>query len=185
MNDGMITSEVTMPYAKALMDLAKESGVVDNVGQEVAGLLSLLKESDELQRFLGNPLMDPEAKKGVLRQIAEGQVNPFVLTVLFLLVDRNRIMYLGGILEQYQVLLRELKQIVVADVTAATELSEEQTSMIRERVIGLTGAHNVELSVQVDPDLLGGLIVKVGSQVIDASLRGQLRRIGMQLATAA
>ncbi len=185
MKDSTMTSEVTLPYAKALMDIAKENGVVDQVGNEVAGLLAVLNDSAELTQFLGNPLIEPEAKKGALRQIAEGKVNPAVLSVLLLLVDRNRIMYLDGVLEQYQVLLRELKQTVLADVVSAVALSEEQTATIRERVAALSGAQNVELSVQIDPDLLGGLIVKVGSQVIDASLRGQLRRIGMQLASAA
>lgn len=185
MNDGTMTSEVTMPYAKALMDIAKENGVTEHIGNEVASLLTVLRSSEELSQFLGNPLIDPEAKKGVLRQVAEGQVNPAVLSVLLLLVDRNRIMYLEGVLEQYQVLLRELKQIVLADVVSAVELSEEQTATIRGQVAALSGAQNVELSVQIDPSLLGGLIVKVGSQVIDASLRGQLRRIGMQLAATA
>jgi F-type H+-transporting ATPase subunit delta len=70
-------------------------------------------------------------------------------------------------------------------VVAAVELSEDQQHAIRDRVQAMTQANSVELSVQVDPSLLGGLIIKVGSQVIDASLRGQLRRIGMQLATTA
>jgi F-type H+-transporting ATPase subunit delta len=185
MNDGTITSEVTMPYAKALMDIAKENGVTDQIGAEVTDLLSLLRSSRDLQQFLGNPLIDPEAKKAVLGQITADQVNPSLTTVLMLLVDRNRIMYLEGVLEHYQTLLRELNQTVLADVVSAVDLSEDQTSVIKQRVAGLTGARNVELSVQVDPSLLGGLIVKVGSQVIDASLRGQLRRIGMQLATTA
>lgn len=185
MKDGTTVSEVALPYAKALMDIAKENGVIDAIGSEVSSLLEALRNSDELTQFLSNPLIDPEAKKGTLRQITEGQVNPAVTTVLLLLVDRNRIMYLEDVLEQYQVLLRELKQTVLADVVSAVPLSEEQTATIRDRVAALSGAQNVELSVQVDPDLLGGLIVKVGSQVIDASLRGQLRRIGMQLATAA
>ncbi|NJL48333.1 MAG: F0F1 ATP synthase subunit delta [Leptolyngbyaceae cyanobacterium SM2_5_2] len=179
------SSEITMPYAKALMDLAKAHGVADQVGAEVAELQAILASSEDLNQFLANPLIVPEAKKGVLRQIGEGKVTPFLLSVLLLLVDRNRIIFVDGILEQYQVLLRELNQTVLADVTAATELSEEQASAIRERVVGLTGARNVELSVRVDPSLLGGLIVKVGSQVIDASLRGQLRRIGIQLAAPA
>ena len=70
-------------------------------------------------------------------------------------------------------------------MVAAVELSEDQQHAIRDRVQAMTQANSVELSVQVDPSLLGGLIIKVGSQVIDASLRGQLRRIGMQLATTA
>jgi F-type H+-transporting ATPase subunit delta len=185
MNEGAVSSEITMPYAKALMDIAKDNSLTDQIGVEVAELLEVLDGSEELTQFLANPLIDPEAKKGVLRQIAEGKVNPFLLNVLLLLVDRNRIMFLDGVLEQYQVLLRELNQTVLADVISAVDLSEEQATVIKERVAGLTGARNVELSVQIDPSLLGGLIVKVGSQVIDASLRGQLRRIGIQLAATA
>lgn len=185
MNDNIMTAEVTAPYAQALMSIAQDSNSADQVGQEVADLLEILESSDELSQFLVNPLMDPEAKKGVLRQIAEGKVSPFLLNFLLLLVDRNRVMFLESILKQYQALLRELNQTVLANVTAATELSDEQKSAIKTRVANLTGANSVELSVQTDSSLLGGLIIQVGSQVIDASLRGQLRRIGMQLATTA
>jgi F-type H+-transporting ATPase subunit delta len=66
-------------------------------------------------------------------------------------------------------------------VITAVDLSEQQRSQIQDRVKGLTGANSVDLVVTIDPSLLGGVIVKVGSQVIDASLRTQLRRIGMQL----
>jgi F-type H+-transporting ATPase subunit delta len=112
-------------------------------------------------------------------------VSGFVLNFLLLLVDRGRVAFLKPVLQQYQALLRELNQTVLADVIAAVELSDEQLQAIRDRVQAMTGANSVELSVQVDPSLIGGLVIKVGSQVIDASLRGQLRRIGMQLATTA
>jgi F-type H+-transporting ATPase subunit delta len=185
MNDNTMVAEVAAPYAKALMSIAQDNNSAEQVGQEVAGLLGALESSDELNQFLGNPLIAPEAKKGVLKQITEGNVNQFVLNFLMLLVDRNRVMYLESILRQYQALLRELNQTILADVTTATELSDEQKEAIKSRVISMTGASNVELSVEIDPSLIGGLIIQVGSQVIDASLRGQLRRIGMQLSTAA
>jgi F-type H+-transporting ATPase subunit delta len=70
-------------------------------------------------------------------------------------------------------------------VITAVDLSEQQRSQIQDRVKGLTGANSVDLVVTIDPSLLGGVIVKVGSQVIDASLRTQLRRIGMQLTATA
>jgi F-type H+-transporting ATPase subunit delta len=129
--------------------------------------------------------VNSEAKKAVLKQIAEGKVSPFLLNFLMLLVDRNRIIFLAGILQQYQVLLRELNQTVLADVIAATDLTDAQKEAIKTRVANLTSARSVELSVQLDPTLIGGLVIKVGSQVIDASLRGQLRRIGMQLSATA
>ena len=185
MNDTTLSSEIAGPYAKALMSVAEDQNAVDQVGGEVANLLEVLASSQELTGFLMNPLMSPDSKKGVLRQIAEGNVSDFVLRFLMLLVDRGRVAFLMPILRQYQTLLRELNNTVLADVAAAVELSEEQQNAIRDRVKTMTGANSVELSVQVDPSLIGGLVIKVGSQVIDASLRGQLRRIGMQLATIA
>lgn len=185
MNDSTITSEITDPYAQALMGVAKDSNLADQIGEETNRILDLLDSSDELTQFLANPLVDPEAKKGALRQITADQVNPFVINFLMLLVDRGRIMYLGEILRQYQNLLRELNQTVLAEVTSAVELSDEQKEAIRQRVTEISGARQVDLSAQVDSNLLGGLVVKVGSQVIDASLRSQLRRIGMQLGAPA
>ncbi|NMF83488.1 ATP synthase F1 subunit delta [Nodosilinea sp. P-1105] len=184
MKNGTVSSEITAPYAQALMSIAQDNNVTDQVGAEAAELLDLLDSSEDLQQFLANPLVETEAKKAVLRQIAEGSVSPFVLSFLLLLVDRGRIPMVEDILRQYQALLRELNQTVLAEVTSAVDLSEEQRSDIKARVAGFTSARDVELSVQVDPSLLGGLIVQVGSQVIDASLKGQLRRIGLQLSAA-
>jgi F-type H+-transporting ATPase subunit delta len=92
---------------------------------------------------------------------------------------------LPAICEQYQELLRKLKQAVLAEVTSAVELSDEQKQAVREKVIAITGAREVDLETQVDRDLIGGVIIKVGSQVVDASLRGQLRRISLRLSGAA
>lgn len=182
MNDTTLSSEIAGPYAKALMSVADDNSAADQVGGEVADLLEVLTSSDELTGFLSNPLMAADSKKEVLRQICEGKVSGFLLNFLLLLVDRGRIAFLQPVLQQYQALLRERNQTVLADVTSAVELSEEQQNAIRDRVKAMTGANSVELSIQIDPALIGGLIIKVGSQVIDASLRGQLRRIGMQLA---
>ncbi|WOD38419.1 ATP synthase F1 subunit delta [Nodosilinea sp. E11] len=185
MNDTTLSSEIAGPYAKALMSVAEDNQAIDQVGAEVGDLLEVLASSEELTGFLANPLVSSDAKKGVLRQIAEGKVSDFLLSFLLLLVDRGRVAFLQPVLRQYQALLRELKQTVLADVTTAVELSDEQRQAICDRVQAMTSANSVELSVQVDPSLLGGLVIKVGSKVIDASLRGQLRRIGMQLATTA
>jgi F-type H+-transporting ATPase subunit delta len=90
MNDSM-TAEITTPYAQALMAIAKDANAADQVGQEVSDLLEVLDSSEELSTFLMNPLMTAEPKKGVLRQIAEGKVSPFLLSFLLLLVDRGRV----------------------------------------------------------------------------------------------
>ncbi|MEO0490880.1 MAG: ATP synthase F1 subunit delta, partial [Cyanobacteria bacterium J06659_2] len=87
------------------------------------------------------------------------------------------------IFNQYQILLRELKGVVLAEVVSAVGLSEDQANLVRQRVLEMTGASGVELESTVDSDLLGGVIIKVGSQVIDASLRSQIRRLSLQLSS--
>jgi F-type H+-transporting ATPase subunit delta len=180
----LISGEVVEPYAEALMSVAQSNDLVDRIGEDAAALLNLLKESPELDQFLGNPIVKAEDKKAVLQRISGDQLHPFTLNFLKLLVDRRRILFLEGICKQYQARLRQLKQTVLAEVTSAVELSEQQQQSVREKVIAMTGANQVDIETKIDPDLIGGVIIKVGSQVVDASLRGQLRRIGLRLSSA-
>jgi len=100
---------------------------------------------------------------------------------LKLLVDKGRILFLEGIGKQYLARLRELNQTVLAEVTSAVPLSDAQQQTVREKVQAMSSARQVEIETKIDADLIGGVIIKVGSQVIDASLRGQLRRLGIRL----
>ncbi|MBD2462125.1 F0F1 ATP synthase subunit delta [Oscillatoria sp. FACHB-1407] len=185
MSSNLVTSEVLEPYAQALMSVAQSNDLVDRFGEDVSFILSLLDESSELEDFLANPLVNADAKKNVLAQLTSETIHPFVLNFLRVLVDRRRILFLRGVCKQYQSLLRQLRQTVLADVTSAVELNDEQKEAVRQKVVAMTGAQQVELDTRIDPELIGGVIIKVGSQVVDASLRGQLRRIGIRLNSAA
>lgn len=175
-----LASEIAVPYAQALMALAKDQSKTDQFGDDANALLDLIDASSELKDFLMNPLMSADAKKGVLQQ-ACADSDPLFANFLKLVIDKGRVVFLIDILKQYRALLRSLKGVVLAEVTAAIELTDEQKSAICTRVQAMTGAQSVELSVALDPDLLGGVIIKVGSQIVDASLRGQLRRLSLQL----
>jgi F-type H+-transporting ATPase subunit delta len=176
-----ITAEIVEPYAEALMSLAKSKDLTDQFGVEIGALLSILAESPDLNQFLASPIYPIEKKQAVVRQAFEGKVHPYLFNFLMLLVDRQRILLLQGIGEAYQALLRELKQIVLAEVTSAIELTSEQQQQVIDRVKSMTKAQDVELKMHIDPDILGGVVIKVGSQVLDASLRGQLRSIRVSL----
>ncbi|RZM82440.1 ATP synthase F1 subunit delta [Leptolyngbya iicbica] len=175
-----ISLEIADPYAQALMALAQDQNLEDQFGESAQEILDLLSASEELDRFLSNPLVAEESKKGVLEQIST-DLNPLFKNFLKLLVDKGRIGFIAPILKRYQELLRQLRRTVLAEVTAAVELSEAQQDQIRQKVVAMTDAQHVDLAVTIDPTLLGGVIIKVGSQVVDASLRGQLRRLSMQL----
>jgi F-type H+-transporting ATPase subunit delta len=181
---GMIATEVAEPYAQGLMSVAQAQNLIDRFGEDASFILTALRDSEELKQFLANPLIKPDSKKAVLRQIAGDQFHPYFINFLMLLVDRGRILYLQEICQQYQALLRQLRQTVLAEVISASDLNDGQKDAVRHRVMQMTGAHQVDLETRIDPELIGGVIIKVGSQVVDASLRGQLRRIGLRLSEA-
>lgn len=174
-------SEVAAPYAQALLSIAKSKDSVDAISQIAADFLNLLKESEGLSTFLANPIANSEAKRGVITKVLGDETNTEMKNFLLLLVDKGRIYLAEPILQQFQAQVRELKQTVLAEVTSAIELSNEQKETVRQKVLSITQANAVELETSVDPDLIGGVIIQIGSQVLDASLRGQLRRISLQL----
>ncbi|WP_341731403.1 ATP synthase F1 subunit delta [Microcoleus sp. EPA2] len=178
-----INTQVLQPYASALMSLAKSNNLSEQFGNDIRSLLSMLESSEELRQFLANPLVKPDAKKAVIQQITGEEINPLMRSFLSLLVDKGRILFLEGIGKQYLTQLRELNQTVLAEVTSAVPLSEAQQQTVSEKVQSMTGARQVEIETKIDADLIGGVVIKVGSQVIDASLRGQLRRLGIRLAS--
>lgn len=183
MKEGGVIAEVVEPYAEALMAVAKEHNLTEPFGEDIRSLLGLLEGSEELRQFLASPILSADKKKAVLRQILGEQVNPFMVNFLMLLVDRRRILFLEGIAKQYLALLRQLNQTVLAEVSSAIPLSDAQQQAVREKVMAMTGARQVELELKIEPELIGGVIIRVGSQVIDSSLRGQLRRISLRLAS--
>jgi F-type H+-transporting ATPase subunit delta len=184
MSKTLVSSEIAEPYAQALMSIARTDNLTESFGENLRTLEALLEESPEFREFVANPLIKPEDKKSLLRQVVGTDAHASLINFLMLLVDRRRIIFLEGIVKQYLALLRELNQTVLAEVISTQPLNEEQSSAISERVKTMTQARNVEIKTTIDPDLIGGVIIKVGSQVIDASLRGQLRRIRLSLTKA-
>jgi F-type H+-transporting ATPase subunit delta len=182
MKSNVETTEVAQPYAQALLAIAQSKNLTEAFGEDARSLLNLLQDSQQLRNLIDNPFIKAEAKKAVITSITGGEGgNPYLRNFLLLLVDKRRIVFLEPILEQYLALLRQLNQTVLAEVTSAVLLSESQEQAIKEKVIALTNARQVELATKVDSDLIGGVIIKVGSQIIDASLRGQLRRLSLRL----
>jgi F-type H+-transporting ATPase subunit delta len=169
------------PYVEALLSLAQAQNLTDVFGEQTKALLDTLKGSPDLAEFLNSPIIKAADKKAVLEKVVGSSVHPLMKNFLMLLVDRNRLVYLEGICEQFQAALRKIKGIVLAEVTSAVELSAEQTQAITDKVKAMTGANSVEISATTDPEILGGVIIKVGSQLLDSSLRSQLRRIGMSI----
>lgn len=183
MKGSSLSSEIAEPYAQALMSLAQSNNLSERFGEDLRGLLSLLENSLELRQCLTSPVIGEDKKKAILQEVIGRDAHPSLKNFLMLLVDKRRLVFLEAICQQYLDLLRKSTNTVLAEVTSATELNEDQRNAVAQRVKTLTGAQAVELKASVNPDLIGGVVIKVGSQIFDASLRGQLRRISLSLAS--
>ncbi len=179
-----VNEQVVEPYARALMSVAQGNNLTEPFGEDVRSLLNVLQTSEQFRDFLANPFINAEDKKAVIGRVVGDSVNPSIRNFLMLLVDRRRIILLEGICQQYLTLLRQLNQTVLAEVTSAVELNEAQQQSVRDKVISMTNARQVEIETKIDRDLIGGVIIKVGSQVVDASIRGQLRRLSLRLSSS-
>jgi len=177
-----LLNTITTPYAEALLQLSEASGDTAEVVGQARELLALWNESPELRQAMASPVLEIEAKKAAITRLFSDQVSPTFLNLLKLLADRQRVGYLDAVLERFLDLYRDQNQIALATVTSAEALSDDQLARITEQVKAVAGTGKVEINTAVDPALIGGFVLKVGSKVIDASLSGQVRRLGLALA---
>jgi len=118
----------------------------------------------------------------VLSTLLSEQIQPSLLNLLKVLADRQRLVAFDAVLNRYLDLYRQSRQISLAKVATAQALSETQQAALTQKVQAMLGKGSVEMDLSVDPSLIGGFVVNLGSQVIDASLAGQVRRLGLALA---
>jgi F-type H+-transporting ATPase subunit delta len=176
-----LLNTVTTPYVEAFLQVAEAREETEQVVEQAKGLLELWNQSPELREAMGSPVLEVESKKAAITNLFAEQLTPSFLNLLKLLADRQRIGILGPILERLLEIYREQRKIVVANVSSATALSEAQEQAIATKLRIMAGSDQLEINLQVNPDLIGGFVVSLGSQVIDASLAGQVRRLGLAL----
>ncbi|MEY3757837.1 MAG: synthase subunit delta [Cyanobacteriota bacterium] len=177
-----LLNAIATPYAEALLQVAESRSETDTVAEQAKGLLAVWNGSSELRQALASPVLEPESKKAALAKLFNDQLTPSLQNLLKLLADRQRIAVLDAVLVRFLELYRELRQITLAKVVSATELTETQQQQLNQKVQAIAGTTAVEFDLSIDPSLIGGFIVSMGSQVIDASLSGQVRRLGLALA---
>lgn len=164
-------------YAKALFQLAQEGGQVDGVRGELDGLASVLEESAELRSVLLQPLHPATQRRAVLEAVAQ-QIDASQLLRSFysFLIDQRRLVDLDAIREEYARLAEDAAGVTHAQVVSARPLRDDQRERLKRALSTRTGKQ-LEIEVSVDPDLLGGVVAKVGDTVFDGSLRTQLEQL--------
>jgi F-type H+-transporting ATPase subunit delta len=175
--------EIAEVYARALFEAAKENDVLDRVHDELDEFADALDQNRDLQVFLFSPYFSSEEKKeGVSRIVSDADER--TINFLQLLAERHRMPALFRIRRSFDSMWAEENKLLPVTVTAAVELDEELVKSIGDRIAEQTG-REVELSSKVDPDVLGGLQVRVGNMVLDATVRNRLEQLRKQVARAA
>ena len=170
-------------YAEAAFEIAERDGSVDAWLDAFAASESLLAEPG-LTRLLANPAVPAASRHALLEQVAGDRITGGPRRLLQLLVARGRIERLPEVAREFRRLYRLREGITQASVTSAAPLTESEVAALTAQLAGMTGG-KVEVSLSVDPELLGGVQVRLGDRLIDGSVRGRLERLRSKLASGA
>ncbi len=169
-------------YARALFEVASERGVLDTIREQLAQFADVLSTNHTLQTFFFSPYLSTDEKKDGLGRLIEGAEETF-MSFLETLVERHRMPEIFHIRARYEELWdAEMKRLPV-EVTSAVELDDAFVRDIGERIGTQTG-NKIELTRVVDPDIVGGIVLRVGDFILDASIRNRLDQLRKQVGRA-
>ena len=174
--------EIAQVYARSLFEVAEEHDKLDEVRDQIGQFADALGESHDLQTFFFSPYFSTEEKKKGLASALDG-ADPVVENFLALLIENHRMPVLFRVRRELDQMWREVNKLLPVQITSAVELDRAVTQQIGDEIGRQTG-RTVELTSTVDPDVLGGLVVRVGNSILDASIRTRLERLRKQVARA-
>lgn len=179
--DDPIMASVAGRYASAMFELAQEQSQLPQVEQDLGNLQALLDESEDLRRMVRSPVFSADDQSRALDAVlSRAGVAPLTMNFVKLIARNRRLFALGDVMKAFRGLVARSRGEVDADVTSATTLTDDQMAALKETLKASIGK-DVQVTAKVDPSLLGGLIVKVGSRMIDSSLRTKLATLKMRM----
>jgi ATP synthase F1 delta subunit len=174
--------EIAVVYSRSLFEAALEQDKLDEVREQLGELADALQGDRQLQVFFFSPYFSTQEKEEGLHRAVQG-AEPIFLNFLELLLENHRMPAIFRIRRNYDHLWEAHNRLLPVEVTSAVELDERTVRGIGDRIAEQTG-RKVELSSTVEPDILGGIVVRVGNQVLDASIRNRLETLRKQVVRA-
>lgn len=173
--DDVHVSGVAGRYAQALFDLARESGATDKVGADLASFETMIGESDDLRRFLRSPAIPTHEQVNALDGLCRrAGIAGTAADFLKLVAAKRRLFALADMIRDYHALNDAERNVARAEVTVAEPLKDAHVLALKDALARVAGSADVNVHITVDPSLLGGMVVKLGSRMIDSSLRTKL-----------
>jgi F-type H+-transporting ATPase subunit delta len=175
--------EIAQVYARSLFEVASEQKKLDEIKDQLGEFADALTSTHDLQVFFFSPYFSTTEKEEGLDKAISG-ADEALVNFLKLLIENHRMPVIFRVRRAFDTLWDEENRLLPVSVTSAVELDKKTVGEIGDRIAEQTG-RKVELSAHVDPDLLGGIVVRVGNQVLDASVRNRLEQLRKQVARAA
>ncbi|MET0366303.1 MAG: F0F1 ATP synthase subunit delta [Sphingobium sp.] len=180
-NSGGIQASLAGRYALALFELARDNGQIDSVGQSLSSVKAALAEVADFRALVSSPLVARSAaEKAVAGVAASLQLDPLTTKFLGVLAGNRRLDKLSGMIRAFETLVSAHKGETRAEVTSAFPLTSEQSAALAQQLRSRVG-RDVTLETRVDPAIMGGLVVKIGSQMIDSSIRTRLNTLAQAM----
>lgn len=162
-------------YSDVMFELAQEAGLIDDVMDDLEAVAGVLQDEPEFLSLLTLSEVKPDEKAQMVRRVFKDRVNSLTLDFLCVLAKRNRMNFLYGIGQRYQILLDEKKNLHRIEVTLAKEMDDAEFEKLKNDIRDAVNAE-IKLSVMVDPEIIGGIIIRKGDLMIDNSVRTILNR---------
>ena len=174
--------EIAAVYARSLFEVAQEQSKLDSIRDQLGEFADALNDTRELQVFFFSPYFSTAEKvDGLDRTVSDA--DPVVVNFLKLLIENHRTPAVFRVRREFDRLWREENKLLPVQVTSAVELDQATVQQIGDRISQQTG-RKIDLSASVEPDIIGGIVVRVGNSILDASIRNRLEQLRKQVARA-
>ncbi len=174
--------EIARVYGRSLFEVAQEQGKLDDVRDQLGMFSDALADNHELSVFFFSPYFSTEEKKEGLHK-AVTDAEPVVMNILELLVENHRMPVIHRLRKEFDRLWDDENKLLPVDITSAVELDQDVVKRLGDQISEQTG-RQVQLTAHVDPDVLGGIVLRVGNQILDASIRNRLDQLRRSVAKA-
>lgn len=175
----MSGTKAALRYARAILNFAVEQHKEDTVNNDMLIIVNTLQESNDLQQMLKNPILKNNLKKETLKAIFSSNVSPLTINSINLLIDNNRLDILNEVAKKYTIIYDELKGKEIAKITTAIPLNDTLNKQVLNKVKEITGKQ-ASIENIINPDILGGFILRIGDVQYDASIANKLQSLKRQ-----
>ena len=174
--------EIARVYSESLFEVAREQGKLDRIRDELGQFADMLEQNRDVSIFFFSPYFSTEEKEsGLKRAIVDA--DPSLVNFLELLIEKHRMPVIYRVRRQFDALYARANKQLPVEVTSAVALDDTVVRSLEDRVREQTG-QNVQLESKVDPDILGGIVLRVGNSILDASIRHRLDQLRREVAKA-